>query len=77
MLKPLKLIFRDSICENPANDKYAWLASEKSKVFLLNHFRWSKHLISWHDLLLSLEGETIKLPTPKNIYSEDIVISTE
>ena len=27
MLKPLKLIFSDSIFENPANDKYAWAGS--------------------------------------------------
>ena len=40
MLKPLKLIFSDSIFKNPANDKYAWVGSEKGKVFLLNDFRW-------------------------------------
>ena len=39
MLKPLKLIFSDSIFENPANNKYAWVGSEKAKVFLLNDFR--------------------------------------
>ena len=63
--------------ENPANDKYACVRSEKSKVFLLNDFRWSKDLILWHDLLLLLEGETVKLPAPKNIFSEGIVISTD
>ena len=31
MLKPLKLIF--SIFENTPNDKYAWVGSEKVKVF--------------------------------------------
>ena len=40
MLKPLKLIFSDSIFKNPANDKYDWVGSEKAKVFLLNDFRW-------------------------------------
>ena len=75
MLKSLKLIFSDSIFENPANYKYAWLGSEKSKVFLLNDFRWSKDLIPWHDMLL--KGEIVKLPAPKNIYSEDIMISTD
>ena len=39
MLKPLKLIFSDSIFENPANDKYAWLGFGKSKMFLFNDFR--------------------------------------
>ena len=31
-------------------------------------------MIPWHDIL---EDETVKLPAPKNIYSEDIVISTD
>ena len=31
---------------------------------------------TWHNVLLLLEGETVKLPAAKNIYSEDIVIST-
>ena len=63
--------------ENPANDKYAWVGSKKAKVFLLNDFRWSKDMIPWHDTLLFLEGETAKLPAPKNISCEDIVISTD
>ena len=33
MLKPLQLIFSDSIFKNPANDKYAWVGSEKSSIF--------------------------------------------
>ena len=37
----------------------------------------SKDLIPWHDLLLLLEGETVKLPAPKNICSENIVISND
>ena len=31
MLNPLKLIFSDSIFENNANDKHAWVGSGKSK----------------------------------------------
>ena len=34
-------------------------------------------MIPWHDMLLLLEGETVKLPAPKKIYSKDIVISTD
>ena len=77
MLKPLKFVFSDSIFENPTNDKYAWVGSEKAKVFLLNDFRWPKDLIPLHDILLLLEGETVQLPAPKSIYIEDIVISTD
>ena len=36
-----------------------------------------KDLIPWHDMLLLLEGETVKPPVPKNIYGEDIVISAD
>ena len=77
MVKLLKLIFSDRILENPATDKYAWVEFEKEKLFLLNHFRWSKDLIPWHDMLFLLEGETAKLPAQKNIYSENIVISID
>ena len=50
--------------------------TEKAKVFLLNDFKWSKN-IPWLDILLLLEGETVKLPAPKKIYSEDIAISND
>ena len=76
MLKPLKLIFSYSIFENPTNYNYALAGSEKARVFLLNDFRWSKEMIPWHDMVVLLEGETVKLPVPINIYSEGIVIST-
>ena len=46
-------------------------------MFLLNDIRWSKDLIPWHDMLLLLDDETVKLPATKNIYSENIVISTD
>ena len=65
MLKPLKIVFSDSIFENSANGTYALVGSEKAKVFLLNNFRWSKDLIPCHNMLLLLEGETVKLPAPK------------
>ena len=45
-------------------------------MLLLNDFRWSKDLIHWYDMLFLLEGETVTLPAPKDIYSKDIVIST-
>ena len=53
------------------------VGSKKAKVFLLIDFRYCKDLILWHDMLLLLEGETLKLPAAKNIYSEDIVISAD
>ena len=73
----LKIIFGYTIFENPANGKYDWVGSEKVKVFFLNTFRWSKDMIPWCDMLLLLKGQTVKSPAPKNIYSDDIVISTD
>ena len=66
-----------AIFEIPANDKYTSVGSEKAKIFLLDDFRWFKDLICWYDILILLEGETVKLPVPKNSHSEDIVISTD
>ena len=78
ILMPLKAIFLgDKLFENPATDKYAWVGAEKAQVMLLNDFRWSKDLIQWHDFLNLLEGNTVRLPAPKNIYSEDIIIKSD
>ena len=77
MFKPLKLIFENSVFENPSNDKYAWIGAEKARLILLQDFRYSKEVIAWHDLLLLLEGETVKLPAPKNHFNSDIVIDTD
>ena len=33
--------------------------------------------ISWHDLLLLLEGQTVHLPAPKSHYTEDIVFERD
>jgi hypothetical protein len=74
MLKPLKNIFGDKLFENPARDKYGWNGIENCQVVLLQDFRYSKELIAWKDFLLMLEGETVKLPRPKNHCAEDIVI---
>ena len=44
LLPPLQLIYKTF--RNPANDKYAWLGSEKADVIFLNDFRWSSEMIS-------------------------------
>ena len=73
MLKPLRFIFSDSIFENPANDKYTSVGTNKAKVFLLNDSGWSKAWIPWYDIMPLLEGKTVKLPAPKNNHREDNV----
>ena len=72
MLKPLETIFH--VFSNPSNDKYAWIGADSAEVILLQDFRWDRETISWRDLLLLLEGETVKLPAPKNQYAADVVI---
>ena len=77
MLKPLKCIFGDRLFDNPANDKYAWVGADKAEVILLQDFRFCREVITWKDLLLLLEGETVKLPAPKNHFATDVVISSD
>ncbi len=76
MFKPLKNIFGDKLFENPAADKFGWNGIQNSQLVLLQDFRYSKDVIAWKDFLLLLEGETVKLPTPKNHHAEDIVIDS-
>ena len=75
MLKPLEGIFK--VFCNPANDKYAWVGADEAELILLQDFRWSSELIAWKDLLLLLEGETVKLPSPKKHFVKDVCISSD
>jgi len=77
ILKPLQEIFKGTIFENPANDKYGWVGADNARVIFLNDFRWKKELINWKDLLLLLERKPVRLPAPKNMYSEDVNITSE
>ena len=72
ILKPLELIYE--CFTNPAKDKYCWVGAEKKEVILLQDFRWDPETIAWKSLLLLLEGETVKLPAPKNHYAKDVII---
>ena len=74
LLKPLKAIFGNHLFENPTNDKYGWHGVANAQVILLQDFRYSPNVISWADFLLLLEGETVKLPAPKNHFAEDILL---
>ena len=62
---------------NPADDKYAWVRADLADIILLQDFRDSRNLISWKDLLLLLEGDTVRLPAPKNHFATDIVIDKD
>ena len=59
------------------NDKFRWVGAEKATLILLQGYRWAKESIPWKDLLLLLEGEAVKLPAPKNLFAEAVVICTD
>ena len=75
MLKPLEAIY--NVFLKPANDKYAWVGADSAEAILLQDFRWSREMIPWNDLLLLLEGETVKLAVPNNQFSSDVIISKD
>uniref|UniRef100_A0A7M5WTZ9 Uncharacterized protein n=1 Tax=Clytia hemisphaerica TaxID=252671 RepID=A0A7M5WTZ9_9CNID len=78
LLKPMRLIYERFLFENPAGHKFGWGGCKDKTVFLLQDFRWNLELIKWSDFLLLLdEDETVKLPAPRNLYSEDIVIKNQ
>ena len=76
LFKPLRSIFGSRLFENPPRDKYGWHGVQGAQVICLQDFRYNREIISWSDLLLLLEGETVKLPAPKNHFAEDIVIES-
>ena len=75
MLKPLEIIYH-AFC-NPANDKYAWVGADNAEEIILQDFRWSSELICWKGLLLLLESEPVKLPSPKTQFATDVCIKTD
>ena len=68
ILSPLKVIYK-AFC-NPATGSFAWIGAEDAEIIYLNDFRWHPKIISWADLLLALEGDTVHLPAPKNLYNK-------
>ena len=72
LLIPLKIVHEQPLFENPSNYTSGWVSN--TTVILLQGFRWNKDSIQWKDLFLLLEGEFIKLPGPKKMYVEDVVI---
>ena len=75
LLKPLQTMLK--AFSNPSNDKYAWIGAEDAEVIFLNDFRGTNEMLSWKELLLLLEGQTVHLPSPKNHYASDITISSD
>lgn len=72
LLDPLEISFHAFV--NPANNRYCWVGLEEAEVVYLNDFRWSPEMISWSDFLLLLEGSTVHLPRPRNVFTTDLRI---
>ena len=62
MLKPLQNLFGGNLLNNTANDKFGWFRDQRVTCMLFNDFRRSNEL---------------KLPVPKNFFSENICISSD
>ena len=50
---------------------------DKVECILVNDFRWSSHIIPWHDLLLMLESDVVHLPAPKTHFAKDICLQRD
>ena len=65
------------VVTKPANNKYTRVGADQSEMIVVQDFRSSSELICWKDLLLLLEGENVKLQSPKNQFATDVYINTE
>ena len=59
---------------DPTEGKYCWVGLDSCEVALLQDLRWSPELIKWSDFLTLLEGQTVHLARPKNVYATDMRI---
>ena len=75
LLNPLNTLYQTFT--NPATTSYAWIGSENAEVIFLNDFRWSKEILSWKEMLLLLEGQTVHFPAPKSHFAKDICLDKD
>ena len=62
----------------PADYRYSWLDVENAEVILILHdFRWSPDSIARGRLLPLVEGQTVHIPIPTNIYARDICLDRD
>ena len=73
LVSPLKSVFKTFT--KPATGTFAWMGVEDAEVVLLNDFRWHPSIIAWGDFLQLLEGDTVHIPAPRNVCSQDIEFS--
>ena len=62
---------------NLANDQCGWFGTDRTEFVFSNDFRWTNMLIQWKYFLLSIEGNTAHLSSPKNHSVTDLCIKKE
>ncbi len=75
LLDPLNELF--SMFTNPASTSYAWLGAENAEMIFLNDFQYSVDILSWKNMLLLLEGQTIHFAAPKSSYAKNILFKRD
>lgn len=75
ILDPLKIIFK--CFANPSSGKYAFVGSQDCEVMFLNDLRWNPDMIPWMEFLNMLEGQTVRISTPKSHFAEDVVFDRD
>ena len=75
ILQPLNLMYNCFV--NPASTTFAWDGAETAEVIILNDFRWSAHIVPWHDMLQMLEGQPVHLSAPKTHHAKDLVLDKD
>ena len=72
LINPLEDMFKSFTSPTPG--RYAWVGLDECEIVLIQDLRWSDELIKWNDFLLLLEGQTVHLARPKNMFSTDLTI---
>ena len=75
IVSPLKVIY--NVFSNPTTGSFAWIGAEEAEIIYLNDFWWHPKIIAWPKFLQALEGDTVHLLAPKNLYSKDIELSRD
>ena len=73
MLLPLAEIYTAFSC--PGEGTYSWLAAPEKEIIFLNDLRYEdngeKRVMDWGNFLNLLEGNTLNIGRPKNLFSSD------
>jgi len=72
ILKPVGLVYPSAFAKPAKDSRYPLLNLELSEVILWQDFRMESCPMSWDDLLLLFEGETITIARPMNTFGSNL-----